>query len=449
MRSDDEVVAARNGRQGSVLPALHDVLYRIPVAFEAVLGGRAEPRASGWPQALTPGPLLVAGIAAAAFMQGGFLARGQIAVAALLAAAVVASLPISRRSIVGLEFTIAAGGLLAGWGVIRGAAAGSAASASRQALMLAALGVVLMLCRNLDLPGRCVLLSGLLGIGVIVALIGWMAVAWHLKPWAIPSAGLWRATSTLTYANAASAVLVPIALRGCTVVAAMVAPLAGAAGAFHAVLRSMPTFPPARPGLAVAGLAAGLGLVAVLVLYVRGRIAWWLGLAVVAVLVIGAAAFSRPEAHLWHHRVNLHSPSRSNAASEALQLFRAHPAAGVGIGNVLITRTDLSGRLHVQRYVHNEYLQTLVEQGIVGFALLAALFLALARLLWLNRPRDRDRRALWAGVVAACAAAAVHAGFDFVWHVPVIPLTLAALIGLAIQQATQDSPSTVVRKETV
>ena len=497
MRSDDEVVAARNGRQGSVLPALHDVLYRIPVAFEAVLGGGAEPRASGWPQALTPGPLLVAGIAAAAFMQGGFLARGQIAVAALLAAAVVASLPISRRSIVGLEFTIAAGGLLAGWGVIRGAAAGSAASASRQALMLAALGVVLMLCRNLDLPGRCVLLSGLLGIGVIVALIGWMAVAWHLKPWAIPSAGLWRATSTLTYANAASAVLVPIALtatavlstrrrsvplaltvmilllgaavtlsragtfalvvgiavlialRGWTVVAAMVAPLAGAAVAFLAVLPSMPTFPPARPGLAVAGLAAGLGLVAVLVLYVRGRIAWWLGLAVVAVLVIGAAAFSRPEAHLWHHRVNLHSPSRSNAASEALQLFRAHPAAGVGIGNVLITRTDPSGRLHVQRYVHNEYLQTLVEQGIVGFALLAALFLALARLLWLNRPRDRDRRALWAGVVAACAAAAVHAGFDFVWHVPVIPLTLAALIGLAIQQATQDSPSHVTRKETV
>jgi O-antigen ligase len=147
--------------------------------------------------------------------------------------------------------------------------------------------------------------------------------------------------------------------------------------------------------------------------------------------------------------VNLHSPSRSNAASEALHLFRAHPAAGVGIGNVLITRTDPSGRLHVQRYVHNEYLQTLVEQGIVGVALLAALFLALARLLWLNRPRDPDRRALWAGVVAACAAAAVHAGFDFVWHVPVIPLTLAALIGLAIQQATQDSPSTVVRKETV
>jgi hypothetical protein len=495
--SDKEVVAARNGRQNPALPALHDVLYRIPVAFQAVLGGAAEPRASGWPQALTPGPLLVAAMAAAAFMQGGFLARGQIAVAALLGAAVVASLPISRRTIVGLELTLATGGLLAGWGVIRGATAGSAASAGRQALMLAALGAVLILCRHLDLPGRCVVLTGLLGIGVIVALIGWMAVAWHLTPWAIPSAGLWRAASTLTYANAASAVLVPIALaatavlstrprsvplaltvmilllgaavtlsragtfalvvgiavlialRGRTVVAALAAPLAGAAVAFLAVLPSMRTFPPARPGLAVAGLAAGVGLVVVLRLYVKGRIAWALGLAVVAVLVIGATTFRGPEAHLWHHRVNLHSPSRSNAASEALHVFRAHPAAGVGIGNVVITRTDHSGRLHVQRYVHDEYLQTLVEQGIVGVMLLAALFIALGRLLWLSRPRDPDRRALWAGVVAACAAAAVHAGFDFVWHVPAIPLILAALIGLAIRPAVPDSPSTVVRKESV
>jgi hypothetical protein len=497
VRSDEEAVTARNGRQSAVLPALHDVLYRIPVTFQAVLGGAAEPRAAGWPQALTPGPLLVAAVAAAAFMQGGFLARGQIAVAALLAAAVVASLPIGRRAIVGLELTLVAGGLLAAWGVVRGAAAGSAASASRQALMLAAVGLVLILCRRLDLPGRCVVLTGLLGIGVIVALIGWLAVAWHLTPWALPSAGLWRATSTLTYANAAAAVLVPtavtatavlstrprsvplaltvmilllgaavtlsragtfalvvgiavlIALRGRTVVTAMVTPLAGAAMAFLAVLPSMRTFPPARPGLAVAGLAAGLGLVVVLRLYVRGRVSWALGLAVVAVLVISAAAFRGPEAHLWHHRVNLHSPSRSNAASEALHLFRAHPAFGVGIGNVIITRTDHSGRHHVQRYVHDEYLQTLAEQGIVGVVLLAALSVALGRLLWLSRPRDSDRRALWAGVVAACAAAAVHAGFDFVWHVPVIPLILAALIGLAIRPVVPDSPSTVVRKENV
>src|SRR5262249_17733223 len=159
--------------------------------------------------------------------------------------------------------------------------------------------------------------------------------------------------------------------------------------------------------LAAAGLVAGVGLVALLLVYVRGRVMWVVAVAAAALLVTGAIAFAKPEAHLWHHRVNLHSPSRSNAASEAIHSFDAHPAAGVAIGNVLITGTDTSGRLHVQRYVHDEYLQTLMEEGIIGVALLATVLVALARLLWLSRPRDTARRALWAGVVAACAAAAV------------------------------------------
>jgi O-antigen ligase len=85
----------------------------------------------------------------------------------------------------------------------------------------------------------------------------------------------------------------------------------------------------------------------------------------------------------------------------------------------------------VQQYVHNEYLQVLAELGAVGVALLAALLAATARLLWRNRPGE-PASALWAGVVAACAAAAAHAGFDFVWHVPAVPPTLAVLIGLVV-----------------
>jgi O-antigen ligase len=239
-----------------------------------------------------------------------------------------------------------------------------------------------------------------------------------------------------------------VALRGWSVLVAMVAPSAGTAVAFLALSPSMRTFPPARPGLAAAGLAAGLGLVALLLVYVKGRTIWVLSLATAALLVVGAVAFSRPEAHLWHHRANLSSPSRSNAASRALAVFEAHPIAGVGIGNVLITRTDSSGRLHVQQYAHDEYLQTLMEQGVIGAALLAALLIALGRLLWRSRPSDAGRRALWAGVVAACAAAAGHASFDFVWHVPAIPLILATLIGLVIPPAS-DSSSDVERKEIV
>ena len=89
----------------------------------------------------------------------------------------------------------------------------------------------------------------------------------------------------------------------------------------------------------------------------------------------------------------------------------------------------------MQQYVHNEYVQTLAEVGAIGAALLAALLATTLRLLWRSRASERAP-VFWAGTVAACAAAVVHAGFDFVWHVPVVPLTLAVLIGLAVKPVT-------------
>jgi glucose dehydrogenase len=66
----------------------------------------------------------------------------------------------------------------------------------------------------------------------------------------------------------------------------------------------------------------------------------------------------------------------------------------------------------------------------VGLALLAVLLVSLARLLW--RMRATAAGAVWAGVVAATAAFAVHSGFDFVWHLPAVVLTVCLLAGLML-----------------
>jgi hypothetical protein len=54
--------------------------------------------------------------------------------------------------------------------------------------------------------------------------------------------------------------------------------------------------------------------------------------------------------------------------------------------------------------------------------------------------------ATWAGAVAAAAAFATHSGFDFVWHLPAIVLTVTLLVGAALPApdtapAPQPSPS--------
>jgi O-antigen ligase len=432
-----------------------------------------------WAERSATALLILAAVAAATAAQGGFFARGQIAVALLLAASVVSALPLHRASLPALRLPLVAGSLLAAWGVIRAVPGGSVRTAASHAALLIGLGTVLVLCRRLDPAGRRLVLAGLLAVGVAVALVGWLAVAWRVTPWAIPSAGLWRATATLTYANAMAAVVVPLALvavsllasrprslplalavtmlllgvaitlsragvfallvglivlvaaRGWSVLPAVVAPLAGAAVAFLGLLPSLPTHPPPRPGLALVALAAGLGLTALLARYVRGRAALLLAVMLAVALVLGAASFRKAGTHVWNHRANLTSPSRSNAASEALHLVEVHPLAGVGFGHVVVQRTDSTGRLRVQPYVHDEYLQILAEEGAIGAALLVALLVGLGRLLWRSRPQS-TKRALWAGVVAAGVSAMVHAGFDFVWHVPAVPLILAVLVGLAI-----------------
>ena len=72
-----------------------------------------------------------------------------------------------------------------------------------------------------------------------------------------------------------------------------------------------------------------------------------------------------------------------------------------------------------------------MDLGLVGLTLLVVLLVAIARLLWIARTTAAGR-ARWAGAVAAATAFAVHSGFDFVWHLPAVLLTVMVLVGTAL-----------------
>ena len=101
---------------------------------------------------------------------------------------------------------------LAGWAVVDGAMTGVAGAGVGPALLLIGLVAVLLVCRRLRSEDREILLAGLIGIGLLVSLTGWLGVVGRAGPWAFQAQGLWRASSTLTYPNATAAVLVPISL---------------------------------------------------------------------------------------------------------------------------------------------------------------------------------------------------------------------------------------------
>jgi hypothetical protein len=449
--------------------------------------GRRDARADGAPERWTTqlaGPLLLVAATAGLLRQGAYYPSMQRLVGLLLAAATLLALAAwpPTRDDVRLPPVVPALALAA-WAVLDGVLLGVAGAAVEPALLLVGVVAVLLVCRRLRREDREILLAGVIYIGLLVTLTGWLGVAGRVGSWAFQAQGLWRASSTLTYPNATAAVLAPISLLvlgrlvrtpgsvpltlaatgllaglaatmsragalalvvGLVVLAglrgpratarAAAGPLSGALVATLCLLPSMPAAGPPRPALALVGLCAGLALAAIV-----ARVRRWPALALLGgVLVAGAAGLLATAggvgsaAHtVAEARVNLASPDRTGALHAALRLVAQHPLTGTGPGHAHLRWKGQGHGTQLFAYVHNEYLQVAAELGLVGVVLLAVLLVAIARLLWRARATGRPG-ATWAGAAAAAAAFATHSGFDFVWHLPAIVLTVTLLVGAAL-----------------
>lgn len=445
--------------------------------------------------------VLVAGLAHATTAQGGYYPAGRpvlagsvgLAAGLVLLATVVATRrwtviphPAPRPVLLALA-------ALAGYAAGRGAwSPEPAAGVSRAMLALGVAAVVLVVAR-LTAEQASTLVTGLLGLGTVVASAGWVGVVWHREPWGLGNDGVWRAASTLTYANAAAALLVPLLLlalstlvsrpgnpwlTACGVVlmtgtaltqsraaglallvglavlgrlagwgrlgAAVVAPALGAGLALAGAAGSVPLA--AAPGRLAAAVALPVGMaLAVAASAVTAapapvrrvlRVAVPAGLTAVA----GAAllALGPPQTLVTALQVRLSGPTgpRWDALEAAARLAAQHPVLGAGPGNreAFLRWTMPDGPTATMRYVHNEYAQTLVELGLLGLGLVVAVLAAAAVAVRSGVRAERATPAgsgVAAGAAAGLAALAVHSALDFLWHVPVVPLIGAALIGLA------------------
>ncbi|MGE3288496.1 MAG: O-antigen ligase family protein, partial [Pseudonocardia sp.] len=347
----------------------------------------------------------------------------------------------------------------AAWALVRGdGARGVPAAALAVGLAAAAWAAT-----GLDAASRRVLHAVVIACGLVVAATGWIGVALHLEPLALVSSGLWRASSTLTYANAAAAFLVAVLLLAVAVVPATGADrgrrpapvtvfvlllglaatmsragllslavgvlvllasahyrdrlralwpvLPAVAVAFAGLLPALPEMAgPARLLPASAGLAAGL---AILFLDRRTVVLAAGAVAVAVVIAVPSATF----ADLASTRLSATSAERGDLTRVTAAQFLDSPLTGVGPGRLDLVYVDHRGVLVRAEYTHDEYLQVAAETGVVGLGLagtaLGALVLAAAR---------RWRDVTGAPALAIVAAFALHSAADFLWHIPVLPL---------------------------
>jgi O-antigen ligase len=345
--------------------------------------------------------------------------------------------------------------------------------------VLAEVAAIVLIVRRADAHERRVVLAGLLAMGALVAATGWVGVAWRQYPRALEDGGLWRAASTITYANATGGLLAGLAvlalgvfvvepgrplarvasrlvayvlLVGLLATASRAGIIAFAAGlavvavstrgralvhgwpvlvgaiiAIAALLPSMPALHEPRPLLACIGLTLGAVI----------AIAPTMAIAIVTVsmtIVLVSVPGSRRATvdalqSVRESRVSATSPDRTHELGAAVQLAKDHPITGVGPGRVDLTwevTSPAPATMHAA-YAHNEYLQVLDESGAIGLGILVAGLAAVIGCVW--RARRHIDAGIFAGCAGALAALAVHSSMDFLWHVPLIPLTGAVLVG--------------------
>lgn len=439
----------------------------------------AEPSAKG--SQLPVGVVVVLGaLGFAAHRQGAYHEWQHLVFGALVAVGALALLPRAIRSSTTKTIGLAVAPLLASSLLSLGLAEDRSNATST--FVLIALIAAGLLAGAVS-PGQHVntVLIALTTIAVFIAATAIWGVATHSTPWGRITAGVWRGSSSLTYANAAAAVLGPVTLLATVRAAHTNNRWFAVAGVFTAVgfastqsrggalafvivalglVVHLGVRRTATTGLPML-LGVGIGLPAVLL---RSSVdAQPAPLLVVALLLLGLAATALtwplrdrlPSPHLllagatamsvaliaitplrsaFGARLSLRSSTRfagqdaqvllgdrSNTWRVAFERFGESPIVGHGPGEVDL-RWMQEGRSFSAIFVHNEYLELMVTHGAVGPAALVLSIVVLARALRFD--------ASTAPFAFALAAFMIHSAFDFLWHIPMLPVFFAAVLGL-------------------
>ncbi len=142
------------------------------------------------------------------------------------------------------------------------------------------------------------------------------------------------------------------------------------------------------------------------------------------------------------------SSGRTHYWAVAIKVFLEHPILGAGFDafGAAYTKFDTwNGTLRVEQ-AHNDYLQTLADAGLAGFACIAAFIYLLFKkgLRTISAVGSNFRRNAAIGALAGCFGILIHSFFDFPLRTPsnaFFFLLLAAIATVAIKTSGDAEPS--------
>jgi O-antigen ligase/tetratricopeptide (TPR) repeat protein len=158
-----------------------------------------------------------------------------------------------------------------------------------------------------------------------------------------------------------------------------------------------------------------------------------------AIAAVGGDYAGKRLATMWE--TNVLEEGRASVWSRSLLLVNQSPLLGTGFGTFRfvepLTRTPADGSGIVHEHVHNDFLEALIEGGIVQLVICAGIIAALlyAGVSAHGRLRDRWEGNLVLGALFGLTAVLVHSAVDFGMHIPAVTLLTTILAALVLNLA--------------
>lgn len=100
---------------------------------------------------------------------------------------------------------------------------------------------------------------------------------------------------------------------------------------------------------------------------------------------------------------------------DGMKLFRLHPVGGNGVGAFETGLTAVQNYPYQTKYIHNHYIQILLEDGVIGFVFFAGALIAMAIALWKKRKQTEESEFFW--IYPALCAEFVMSSAQMLWDV--------------------------------
>ena len=152
-------------------------------------------------------------------------------------------------------------------------------------------------------------------------------------------------------------------------------------------------------------------------------------------------------ADLWHHYVEPRDWMRLAVTRDGVRMFGCKPLLGWGLGTFTTVYPQFRS-FYTNLFVnaaHNDYLQVLVETGLIGFAAVIWFVAAVYRTGLGNISGwDRDcSRAVSLGALVGCTGLVVHSAFDFNLQIPANACVFYFMCAVAAHPASSTKPAPV------